>query len=159
MSTVTGRRLNYFYKVIKSKVLRTREELEANTNAGYLADALLIKEINNSLDTKTLLWTNPNPASNFAAQTINIDLSKYDYVVIETFRPSGKDYYCNDIIKVGYKKTIIAGWTLANGYGLQGRMFTVEKSSVIIGSGYASGTSGNSVNDAVCIPINIYGVK
>ena len=30
----------------------------------------------------TLLWTNPNPTSSFSAQTISLDLSKYDAVEI-----------------------------------------------------------------------------
>ena len=30
----------------------------------------------------TLLWTNPNPTSSFSAQTISLDLSKYDAVEV-----------------------------------------------------------------------------
>lgn len=56
MSIVTGRRLNSFYKKLVSKVLGTREELEANTKAGYIADALVTKEINDSLGTSCNLF-------------------------------------------------------------------------------------------------------
>ena len=29
-----------------------------------------------------LLWTNPNPSADFAAQTVSIDLSRYDLIMI-----------------------------------------------------------------------------
>lgn len=34
--------------------------------------------------TLELLWTNPNPSSNFSAQTVSLDLTNYDLIVIES---------------------------------------------------------------------------
>lgn len=50
---------------------------------------------------KVLVWTNASPSSNFAAQTVPVDLSGYDYILIETntgvrILAIGSDYreYC-----------------------------------------------------------------
>ena len=37
-----------------------------------------------------LLWTNPSPSSSFSAQTLNIDLTGYDYLIFE-IKGSGDD--------------------------------------------------------------------
>lgn len=71
-------------KVSTDKILGTTEELDANTEDGYLADALLIKGLNDSLKEQKikLLWENLNPGDSFAAQTIILASDDYDMLIV-----------------------------------------------------------------------------
>lgn len=64
-------------------VLDTMEEIEANTDAGKSAGALAVKELSSELRGH-IVWTNPNPASNFAAQSVTLleSLNNYSYAEI-----------------------------------------------------------------------------
>lgn len=64
-------------------VLETMEEIEANTDAGKAAGALAVKELSSELRGH-IVWTNPNPASNFAAQSVTLleSLNNYSYAEI-----------------------------------------------------------------------------
>ena len=72
MGMVTGRRLNSFYNKVKKSFIKTREELEANTEEGYIADALLVKEINSSLNVEdvSFAFTPGNDCSIISAHKI-----------------------------------------------------------------------------------------
>lgn len=104
-----------------------------------------------------LLWENANTTSDFAQQTIPIDLSAYDAIVI-SFKIS-KGYAATQqvqqIVFKGYQTTIFviaskASWRFASPSSLG-----VEFSSGIIVDVY--GTASN--NNSFIIPCMIYGIK
>lgn len=100
-----------------------------------------------------LLWTNPNPESAFAAQTVALDLSGYDAVLIDansgTDRNGGKIFFCF----VG-RAVAMDVWmpSVASKYN---RMATVATTGVTFGQGYF----GTNVNNICIIPLTIYGVR
>lgn len=104
---------------------------------------------------KTLLWTNPNPTSVFAPQTISLNLSEYDEVQI---------YFIQD---VGDTRTISRTTCLVGTRGMLGmprgdvyysqvRVFTVNTNSIEFSQGLAG--NGN-VFDRLNVPYKIYGIK
>lgn len=106
---------------------------------------------------RTPLWTNPNPTSSFAAQTISIDLNAYDWFAIEARWSTSSDLViplC--IYNVDESRHIIS---LSNDASNRtgGRQFTYSASNRAISfeGGYYNGSSSN----ASVIPIAIYGIK
>ena len=120
-----------------------------------------------------LLWTNPTPYSAsptaFLAQTINIDLSGYDGVIIEGAYSTdhSKDAMPTDRRTIFYLEK---GWSANPNYGMYNtsndlwvtfRPTTISNNSVAFGSGsYKSpGQPAGVTNNNVAIPIHIWGVK
>ena len=106
----------------------------------------------------TLLWTNASPTSSFANQTITIDLSDYDAVLVKSkivtdingvfsqlfFKSSGYSYLFFVYTHIFY------------------RFLEISDSGIVFGHcNYLSnyGASGFSVGDNYAIPLQIYGVK
>ena len=134
-----------------------QNEINAEKSAREQADTNLQNKIDNGTLKIELLWTNPNINSVFAAQTINIDLSKYKYVYIKTkgYRSSSEDtdngasvmHFC---MVGGYASLIHPINTDINRRKVQ-----ITKNSVSFENGY----SGTTVANDCVIPLNIYGVK
>ena len=116
-------------------------------------------------ETFPLLWTNNNSSSSFAAQTISIDLSDYDAVIIDS--KSSKDVSDD----AGEPYVTHAYETVANSsahYGVcaqnLGYVFrevaAMPFGVVFRGAMKFKSSSGMMVSDdTVCIPIRIYGVR
>lgn len=174
--------------------LDTYEEIMANTESGKFAGAKGVKEgftqLNNSLggfsfktvDGKKqvstdggstwsnfssgaeLLWTNPAPTSLFNAQTLSIDLSGYESVIIQA-----KGWYTVNTytpLKIMIPKDGKPHLIIGNQADYTGKMgvyaniwyareATLTNDSIIFGNGYVTGSNG-AKNDA-CIPLEIYG--
>ena len=103
-----------------------------------------------------LLWTNPNPTADFAAQVISLDLSEYKYVAIVTASTKSQEWYprSTTVLPVmdnytGYEPTAIGA------AGTRATRFTrVYKDSIDIGATQTDyGTTQNT------IPYKIYGIK
>lgn len=107
-----------------------------------------------------LLWTNASPTSSFSPQTVSLNLSGYDAVLI---------YVANNT-----SRTCINGWILPKGapqsklvsfktdYGLYptSRNATVTATGVTFGDGYDNGNSTTAnLSNTCCIPYSIYGIK
>lgn len=99
----------------------------------------------------TLLWTNPNPTSAYSGK-INIDISDYDYLQIESIYSSGRpDIKGSGIIQVsdvmiqspcGYYDTV--------------RYWTRDGNAITPSIGhYSDGNTGTNC----CIPQRIFGIK
>ena len=101
----------------------------------------------------TLLWTNASETSSFATQTIQIDLTDYDWIsMVIRHRTSEATYYtifCPKGIKTA--ATMLSG----EGTGI-GRDFTPSDSGVLCGTGTKPGTAWD---DTRMIPVAIYGIK
>lgn len=139
-----------------SKIIDDLDTIKANTKAGYIAGALAVKALSSNLGAK-LLWTNPNPGSKFSGQTIPLDLTNYDGVIIE-FNVANS---VNSLLTRAYIKKSDGSQYLSAG-GLynpsnaksRGRTVSVSNTGIVLGNGYTDAT-----DNGACIPIKIYGTN
>ena len=117
-------------------------------------------------ETRTLLWTNASPTSQFTAQTVGttqgVDLSGYDSVIIvfsknTSFNSERQECRC----KVG--ETVQAmfggGFSYASGKAAVG-CYIREAYTSTTGVRFNGGTDVTTVgNDGICLPYRIYGIK
>lgn len=98
-----------------------------------------------------LLWTNPSPSANFPAQTLSLDLTDYDAVIIELKHNASATQVRRELCIKGYTNRVL---TSANGQliggDMWGRNVTVNEDSLVFGT---PTTASNQ------IPTRIYGVK
>ena len=109
------------------------------------------------------LWTNASPTSNFAAQTISLNLSDYEYVLVRYLYST--DYQGIDqiaIVKVGRDAYLTFTGAASTNIYLSQRTISVGSDSVAFGAPvyktYAS-TSKPTANNKYCIPVEIIGIK
>ena len=109
--------------------------------------------------TMELLWTNPSPSSNFAAQTVSLDLSGYIVGAI-VFAASKTDYTLSSpqffIVNNSMQRIVSTVWAI-----FQYRDITVSTSGITFSGGnrMSSYGGGYAQSDAEIIPIFIYGIK
>lgn len=144
----------------KRRILRLLQRLYAaikSTNKNVSS----IKE-----DNMVLLWENSAPGSAFAAQTIKMDLSDYNWVKIETKTHTGtsqeigtNDFKCpgvgNTFVQTIRTNTGGSGWWHAS------REVTISKTGVTFGTGgfRYSVANNQSAGDNYAIPLRIWGIK
>lgn len=106
--------------------------------------------------TVDLLWTNQNPTELFSATTIEIDLSKYNAVLILSNWFNNSQVTESLFLPVG-----VTGRLSASIQFMSFRDTTVSETGVIFGSGqaFASYNGSFSQDDTKCIPARIYGIK
>ena len=108
----------------------------------------------------TLLWTNPNPTSSFSAQTISLDLSKYDMVEVVFKQYASNPFFSTSKTEVGK-----SGKLFSYGYEdvreMDGRSYKVSTTGVSFQVGYSAMISASSgtAADGQCVPYKIYGIK
>ena len=119
------------------------------------------------VETRTLLWTNASPTSEFANQTLSLSLSEYDAVEIECCYGSS---YTN-IVETGiYKKSYTKQYmtchgdikTNNTGFYISQRLVTVTASGITFGKGMYKNVSGavkGAEGNTYCVPLKIYGIK
>lgn len=127
----------------------------------------LLRKKGGAKNTPTLLWTNPSPLSSagFAAQTLSLDLSKYEGVLIESLinTNSTLDGFRMPVYvpKDGVQKYVEAGQLKvvppASNFGatIYSRLVTVTDSGITFSTGYAG---PSTTNNTACIPYRIYGL-
>ena len=117
------------------------------------------------IEKRILLWTNANPTSNFAAQTISLDLSGYDAVEIICRYSRTDDARMRYICDVGGSASMY--WFYYTGTdgkytGVRSRN-EVSVSTTGVTFYTCSGKPGNSststTNDGYIIPVKIYGIR
>ena len=120
------------------------------------ADYTLTEEKN----IKTLLWTNPNPAIEFTAQTINLDLSGYDSVCIE-YRPF-MNYVGTKSVTAPIGTTALGDLSMSNLGLVNGtntyngfRHMEVTENGINVQQGY----NHSAADNRSVIPVRVYGVK
>lgn len=124
--------------------------------AAYFDKNSKIATANSNLGAK-LLWTNPNPGSKFSGQTIPLDLTNYDGVIIE-FNVANS---VNSLLTRAYIKKSDGSQYLSVG-GLynpsnaksRGRTVSVSNTGIVLGNGYTDAT-----DNGACIPMKIYGTN
>lgn len=118
-------------------------------------DSLNLSKLNNkTVETKELLWTNPDPSSDFAGQTITVGAG-YDWVEVET---------TDGMVRKGSSSIghIRYGWI--NGAVAVARSMTYDKTAGTLWNdngvvcGLANMTSF-TIDNSVCKPWKVYGIK
>lgn len=142
-------------KADKDAILQTIEECSASTDPDDIAGAAALDMLNSKTAKYTLLWTNQNPTAAFASTTLQIDISPYDEIQIETSEvvTSGK------VGSVAY--SMACGLSSGVAY-LYYRGFSLTNTSQIaIGAGQQTTVSNGTTTtvNAIGIPIRIFGVK
>lgn len=103
-----------------------------------------------------LLWTNPSPSSAFSAQTVSLDLSKYDLFIIRTTpHKTVSEYF--DCLVIKNVATRIYGYRT----NLTTREVLITDTGATFGTGKLASTYNSSITDSAdnSIPIEIYGIK
>lgn len=123
--------------------------------AAYYDKNSKIATANSNLGAK-LLWTNDNPSSNFPGQTITLDLTNYDGVIIE-FNVAKS---VNSLLTRAYitkndnsQYLSVGGLYNPSNAKSRGRTISVNNNGITLGNGYTDAT-----DNGACIPIKIYGV-
>lgn len=101
-----------------------------------------------------LLWTNPSPNASFSPRTLNIDLTPYEYFVVECKATTTSVGYQYNIVSINTTWEYIC---MACGGTYDVRSCTFTDSSITIAN--AQWSPSATVNNEHIIPLNIYGVK
>lgn len=108
-----------------------------------------------------LIWTNPNPNSDFGAQTISLNLSKYKQVLI--LASIGLGGYVGGVKNIpssGAVSGTFGGQPGTDGMYVGERTYNVALTGVTFGQGIiANFTGGYSYTNSYYIPQKIYGLK
>ena len=121
----------------------------------------LLAKITGQSEFKTLLWTNPSPTSQFAPQTISIDLSDYNEVEIEFKHASVSDSYLYQKARVGSADVGLFYMSVKSGASpeYEGRPLTVASDGITFEAGARYYGSTMYTDNIRCIPTRIYGLK
>lgn len=107
--------------------------------------------------TMTPLWNNPSPTAAFAAQTVSLDLSGYDAVIIlcVTDRTTSPlRHFMSNIMLVDGNNWSLWGVGGASTYTYN-RMVDVLTTGLTFSTGYRNGSASTDR----CVPITIYGIR
>lgn len=101
------------------------------------------------VENATLLWTNPNPTSNFSAQTLALDLTNYGAILVEArFSTSGANksiVYISKGSVDGQNERLVRCYASTN-----------QRSLIVNDSGVTFDAANGAAN---CIPTRIWGVS
>ena len=117
-------------------------------------------------ETRTLLWTNASPTSQFTAQTVGttqgVDLSGYDSVIIvfsKTASSNSERQECRCKVGETVQSVFGGGFSYASGKAAVG-CYIREAYTSTTGIRFNGGTDVTTVgNDGLCLPYRIYGIK
>ena len=138
----------------------TQAEIEA------FVEGLDVSKVTKTVEVKELLWTNPNPLATFAAQTISLDLSKYDLIEIHVYCSvqSGRQKLVSQSIEIGVPGAFIGVSVLGTATDtttLIQRMYSSSTTGVTFAEGTYRAITANTLSNAadVYVPYTIYGIK
>lgn len=105
-----------------------------------------------------LLWTNPTPTAAFGAQTISVDLSGCDFIVVAYGTSNAADARLTHLIHEKGRTSLCI--SLLNNKIVYRAQNGVTDSGITFGNGASVSSYGsNNENNAVMIPVKIYGLK
>lgn len=110
------------------------------------------------------LWTNPNPTSDFAAQTLSLDLSGYDMLLVYAWDTVGDVAPVSYIIEAPGTTFITAfrDFTNSNAIPMTYRKVTITGAGITFGNGTYKLTNQQSspaTRNDFRVPTKIYGIK
>lgn len=102
-----------------------------------------------------LLWTNPDPTETFSAQTVSLDLSLYDLVLVRASVYYTSVAYVPEVVgRIGERITLIAPvWINSADTGVAYRYANITS------TGVSFETAQHSTDNEHAIPQEIYGIK
>lgn len=113
-----------------------------------------------------LLWTNSAPTSSYAAQTLAIDLSEYDGIILKCIGIySAAQTFPNirntqQFIPKSFSGTLLFGTFESSGnIYISYRTVNVTNNGIVFGSGYQRTGASIASNDTRAIPYEVWGVK
>ena len=115
-------------------------------------------------ETRTLLWTNASPTSDFAAQTISLDLSGYDAVeIVSRFTTSniGQTVEKCEVGSRVFVEKFYNATSTSNHATIMHRQIDVSSDGVTFADAKTKVVDENTstINNSVLIPYKIYGIK
>lgn len=129
------------------------ETLVVGTNIAAASIGDELSALNNGLMNFELLWSNPNPSTAFAAQTITQDFSGYRLFYIDYL--NNNSYYGGLVVGKGNQYMMTMLHFASNG-GNYYRAVTMSDNNAVFGAG---GRGGEGSNNNYCVPQHIYGIK
>ena len=103
-----------------------------------------------------LLWQNPNPSIDFAAQTVTLNSSDYDFILAIFATATNGTHTVSAIFPKGYGSAFSFGAVLSGAIQIRGRNITyISPTSIQFGDANVNGT----VNNTYCCPLYLYGFK
>ena len=131
-----------------------------NTLKAITSKFTALNTLLNDVPHYTLLWTNPYPTYGFAAQTISLDLSKYDAVEVVFDGFAGNKCYGSQVI---YKNQLfaISGGRREN---FKWRECSFNDTGITFGAAryipsYNEWNATSTTSNYTCTPYKIYGIK
>jgi hypothetical protein len=129
-------------------------------------DGLNISKVTKTVESKELLWINPNPLATFAAQTISLDLSEYDLIEIHAYASvqSGRQKLISQSIEIGMPGAFVGVSVLGTATDtttLIQRIYNSSTTGVTFAGGAYRAITASTLSDAadVYVPYTIYGIK
>ena len=109
---------------------------------------------------KETIWENPSPTSSFLRQIIEMDLSEYEKIEVVYRMNNNRTDTGNAEFRINDYAGILRG-SFIDAKALYDRRFNVSRTYVYFGPGWSHylDSNYNSEENAVCIPIAIYGIK
>ena len=101
-----------------------------------------------------LLWTNASPTSSFSAQTVQLDLSAYDFILVYAMWSTSYQFIIPPHIAFIPITDARIDSTDTGGQSLE-REFSTDSTGVT----FSVGKLGTSNNNTMIIPYKIYGIK
>lgn len=151
-----------FWAGIKSRIANNL----TTTGAGYFLDARQGKALNDKLaqaNTYTLLYTNASPASAFGEQTLAVNLSGYNHVMIEYFaNGSWFNHVARVNVPIGRTGAMAIALAEYNNLRICHRTATPTATGVAFSPGYVRGAADGNAgtqNNQCSVPYRIWGVK
>lgn len=121
-----------------------------------------IKVYNRDVPGKTtLLWSNPDPSSAFAAQNIELANSDYDQLHIVGIRSLSNPFTIDGYVEKGKDGNLSVTQATSGGVKCESRYFTrTNDTKYAVDTGIvASGSTAATSDTSVAIPLYIYGIK
>lgn len=110
-----------------------------------------------------LLWTNPNPSSAFAAQTIALDMSYDAFIISFTSSPGSSSVLVTSVL-VG--QSCVAQYLAGTNGEASGNLVAFKRTAIKGSTGieftrvvFASGSWADYSAQTVLVPFQIYGIK
>lgn len=107
--------------------------------------------------TMSLLWTNPSPTSQFVAQTVSLDLSGYNAVIIEFVCQLSDPRLATSMVFItGSNSLIEACGGVSGSWGIRYVREVVPSSTGLV---FGNGRSNTSSGANYAVPQRIFGIK
>ena len=137
-------------------ILDTMEEIEANTDAGKAAGALAVKELSSELRGH-IVWTNPNPASNFTAQSVTLSesINNYSYAEI-VYKGANNAGFTKTTGKLPIVEGLVPYLEFVSDYAYRRQVTEFSGTTITFADAmYFSNPSTSHVTNNLCIPYQI----